>query len=153
MEHYAPAFAKRNSYFIPSVRLKQHDGQYRWHAFKGNPRYLPNGDFNGYVSVGFDIHEQKLAEEAIKQSEAQLQIKVAERTLELENQKNLFDNILKNSSNGISVTEMIRDQRGKVIDAATVLANDAAIRYIGLPIDIYLTKTAVELDPNILTSV
>ena len=153
MEHYAPAFAKRNSYFIPSVRLKQHDGQYRWHAFKGNPRYLPNGDFNGYVSVGFDIHEQKLAEEAIKQSEAQLQIKVAERTLELENQKNLFDNILKNSSNGISVTEMIRDQRGKVIDAATVLANDAAIRYIGLPIDIYLTKTAVELDPNILTAV
>ncbi|MDB5250462.1 MAG: domain S-box-containing protein [Segetibacter sp.] len=152
MEHYVPAFRNRNSYFIPAVRVKRHDGEYRWHAFKGSPRYLPDGDFNGYVGVGFDIHEQKLAEEAIKQSEAQLQIKVAERTLELENQKNLFDNILKNSSNGISVTEMIRDESGNVIDANTILANEAAIEYIGLPKEVFLAKTAVELDPNILDS-
>ncbi|RYG33209.1 MAG: PAS domain S-box protein, partial [Chitinophagaceae bacterium] len=65
MEYYGPAFEKRQPYLIPSVRVKRYDGQYRWHAFKGNPRYLPNGEFNGYVGVGFDVHEQRLAEEHV----------------------------------------------------------------------------------------
>ena len=72
--------------------------------------------------------------------------------LQLEQQKNLVENILKNSSNGISVTRMIRDNEGKVIDASTILANDAAVKFSGLPRDIYLNKTAVELDPGILHS-
>lgn len=84
MEHYTPAFEKNISYIIPAVRVKRHDGAFRWFAFKGNPRYAPNGDFNGYVGVGFDIHEQKLAEESLKFSEIQLQQKVAERTAALE---------------------------------------------------------------------
>jgi signal transduction histidine kinase len=81
-----------------------------------------------------------------------LQLKVKERTVELENQKSLFDNILTNSSNGISVSEMIRDENGEVVDVSTILANDAAVRLTGLPKDIYLSKTAKELDPNILSS-
>jgi PAS domain S-box-containing protein len=84
MEYYTTAFQNRQSYFIPAVRVKRHDGEYRWHAFKGNPRYLADGAFNGYVGVGFDIHEQKQAEEALKRSELLLQNKVAERTVELE---------------------------------------------------------------------
>ena len=84
MSYYTPAFQNQTSYFIPAIRVKRFDGEFRWHAFKGNPRYLPNGDFNGYMGVGFDIHEQKLAEEGLKLSEIQLQQKVAERTRELE---------------------------------------------------------------------
>ncbi|MDB5192531.1 MAG: domain S-box protein [Segetibacter sp.] len=152
MEHYAPAFQNKQSYFIRAVRVKRHDGIYRWHTFKGNPLYSANGEFNGYIGVGFDIHEQKLGEEIIKRSEAELQIKVAERTLELETQKNLFDNILKNSSNGISVTEMMRDESGNIIDARTILANEAAIKNIGLPEEVFLSKTVLELDPNIFES-
>ena len=72
--------------------------------------------------------------------------------LELEQQKNLVDNILKNSSNGISVTRMIRDTEGNVTDASTILANDAAVNFTGLSKEIYLGKTATELDPNILQS-
>lgn len=72
--------------------------------------------------------------------------------LQLEQQKNLVDNILKNSSNGISVTEMIRDSEGQIIDASTILANDAAVKFSGLPRDIYLNVTARELDPGILES-
>lgn len=83
MDHYGKAFQTRQSYFIPSVRVLRHDGEFRWHAFKGNPRYDSNGEFNGYVGVGFDIHEQKIAEEALKQNEFQLQQKVADRTSEL----------------------------------------------------------------------
>jgi PAS domain S-box-containing protein len=76
MELYGRAFANRQPYFIPSVRVKRHDGAYRWYAFKGNPRHLPNGEFDGYIGVGFDIHEQKLAEEAVKQSEARTRLAV-----------------------------------------------------------------------------
>ncbi|MGZ8544255.1 MAG: PAS domain-containing sensor histidine kinase [Flavisolibacter sp.] len=84
MDHYLPAFNDRKYYVIPAVRVKRKDGQYRWHAFKGNPRYSSEGHFNGYVGVGFDIHEQKLAEEQIKENEQLLQVKVEERTMELE---------------------------------------------------------------------
>lgn len=60
---YLPAFQARQSYTLPAVRLKRYDGEYRWHMFKGNVRYSPSGEFNGFIGVGFDIHEQKLAEE------------------------------------------------------------------------------------------
>jgi len=47
---------------------------------------------------------------------------------------------------------MIRDENGNIIDAATILANDAAIKYTGLPKEVYLNKTAKEIDPDILQS-
>ncbi len=64
----------------------------------------------------------------------------------------LLDNILKHSSNGISVTEAIRNEQGTVVDARTLLANEAAVRFIGFPLETYLSKTAVELQPNIIGS-
>jgi PAS domain S-box-containing protein len=76
MEIYVPAFQSGQPYFIPAVRTKRYDGIYRWHAFKGNPRYLADGNFNGYVGVGFDVHEQKVTEE-------KLEALVNERTKEL----------------------------------------------------------------------
>ncbi|MBC7868345.1 MAG: PAS domain S-box protein [Gloeobacteraceae cyanobacterium ES-bin-316] len=69
MDIYIPAFIKREAYTLPALRLKRHDGVYRWHSFKGNPRFLPNGDFNGYVGVGLDIHESKIASEKLQASE------------------------------------------------------------------------------------
>jgi PAS domain S-box-containing protein len=66
MAHYSPALEKGAPYFIPAVRVRRKDGEYRWHAFKGNPRTLANGDFNGYVGMGFDIHEQKLAQQKLE---------------------------------------------------------------------------------------
>ena len=97
-------------------------------------------------------HEQKLGEELIKKSEADLQVKVAERTAELVSQKSLLDNILIHSSNGISVTEMVRNDNGEVIDAITIMANDAAVKFTGLPRELYMSTTAKQIDPNILSS-
>ncbi|MBB1283109.1 PAS domain-containing protein [Flavisolibacter sp. BT320] len=76
MEAYAPAFEKKEPYFIPPVRTKRFDGIYRWHTFKGNPRFAADGSFHGYVGVGFDVHEQKMAKE-------RLEFLVKERTKEL----------------------------------------------------------------------
>jgi signal transduction histidine kinase len=71
---------------------------------------------------------------------------------QLEEQKNLMDNILQHSSNAISVGEMIRNEEGKIVDIRTILVNDAAVRYTGLPREQYLSKTGIELDPSFATS-
>ncbi|HEY1022673.1 MAG TPA: histidine kinase dimerization/phospho-acceptor domain-containing protein, partial [Flavisolibacter sp.] len=75
-----------------------------------------------------------------------------EKTRQLEEQKTLLDNILQNSSNGISVSRVFRDKTGKVVDAQTIMANDAAVKYIGFPREIYLTKKATELEPAVMDS-
>jgi PAS domain S-box-containing protein len=107
---------------------------------------------SGIIAMAIDVTAQVEARKKIEESEQELQVRVKERTRELESQKNLLNNILVNSSNGISVTEMIRDQNGSVIDATTIMANEAAVKFTGLPKDIYLSKTATELDPDILDS-
>jgi PAS domain S-box-containing protein len=72
--------------------------------------------------------------------------------LQLEQQRTLLGNILAHSANGISVTEIIRNDEGMVVDGRTLLANDAAVQFVGIPKEIYLTKTATEIEPNILQS-
>ena len=71
---------------------------------------------------------------------------------ELTKKNTLLDNILLHSANGISVTQIIRNDQGKVVDGRTILAIEAAIAHTGLPKEIYLSKTAVELEPNITQS-
>lgn len=72
--------------------------------------------------------------------------------VQLEEQKNLLNNILEHSANGISVTRVIRNSEGDVIDGRTILANNAAVQFSGLPREIYLSKTATEIEPNIVQS-
>jgi PAS domain S-box-containing protein len=110
-----------------------------------------NGGISGIIAVANDVSEQVRARKRIEESEQELQQRVRARTAELESQKNLLNSILTNSSNGISVTEMIKDASGNVIDATTILANDAAVRFTGLPKDIYLSKRATDLDPDIFS--
>ena len=59
---YDPAFSSREAYTVPNFRIKRFDGEYRWFTFKATPRYLPNGEFEGFMGVGFDINDQKLFE-------------------------------------------------------------------------------------------
>jgi PAS domain S-box-containing protein len=145
-----------------SEALSRHDVTYRvvssidgttrhLHSF-GKTYFTESG--KPYLMVGMiqDVTAQIIYEQQLRESEELLQKRVSERTNELESQKNLLNNILENSSNGISVSEMIRDANGNVIDATTILANEAAVKFTGLPRDIYLSKTARELDPQILSS-
>lgn len=77
------------------------------------------------------------------------QKEVAQR---VERQKTLLDNILRHSPAGISVTGVIRDEQGNVVDGRTILANDSAIEYIGLAKEDYFTKTVREIDPALFDS-
>jgi signal transduction histidine kinase len=75
-----------------------------------------------------------------------------ETVQQVERQKSLLDNILRHSPAGISVTEVIRDEQGNIVDGRTVLANDSAIEYVGLPKEDYLNKTVREIEPAMFES-
>ena len=57
------------------------DGEYRWHSVRRVPLRDENGAIIRWYSTGFDIQDQKVAEEARRQSEARLA--EAERELRL----------------------------------------------------------------------
>jgi signal transduction histidine kinase len=103
---------------------------------------------DGILSVMQDITRENLIIRQLEEHAMQLE----EQTLQLQEQKTLMDNIVKNSSNGISVSKVFRDDSGKVVDALTIMANDAAVRYIGFPREIYLTKRATEIEPAVMGS-
>ena len=63
------------------VRVRRADGQYRWHASRRVPLRDEKGDIVRWYSVGIDIHDQKVAEDALRRSEARLA--EAERDLQL----------------------------------------------------------------------
>ena len=135
---------KEGTFYQVEARYRGKDGEYRWVIARGAP-IKQDGKVIAWYGTSTDIHEQK-------QLETHLEDKVRERTEELEAKNRLLDSILKNSSNGIAVSEMIFDSSGEVVDATTIMANEAAVRFSGLPRDIYLTKRATEFDPNIISS-
>ena len=131
-------------FYEVEIRYRRRDHEYRWMIARGVP-IKKDGRVLGWYGTSSDIHEQK-------QLESLLEEKVRERTNELQDKNKLLDNILTHSSNGISVSEMIFDESGNVVDALTILANEAAIKFSGLPRDIYLTQKASAVDPNIIGS-
>jgi PAS domain S-box-containing protein len=53
------------------LRFRRADGEYRWHMVDRVALRNENGDVVRWYSVGYDIEEQKRAESALRQSEAQ----------------------------------------------------------------------------------
>jgi len=73
-----------------TMRLKNgNTGEFRWFVDNGMPQYA-NGKFTGFIGTSMDIHEQKTADEKIRQSEEKyrqlsltLEERVNQRTEEL----------------------------------------------------------------------
>jgi PAS domain S-box-containing protein len=64
LQTYIQAFDRRES-FRMQYRLRRHDLEYRWILDIGVPRFNDDGSFLGYIGVGIDVTEQKLAEKAL----------------------------------------------------------------------------------------
>jgi PAS domain S-box-containing protein len=60
-EHYAPNDTE--------VRMLHKSGQYRWVNIINRPFYDVNGKYDGYIGIGIDITERKIAEEGIRRYE------------------------------------------------------------------------------------
>jgi PAS domain S-box-containing protein len=61
--------ARRQMSYTLTMRLKSgRTGQYRWFVDNGMPQFV-NGKFSGFIGTTMDIHEQKTADEKVRQSE------------------------------------------------------------------------------------
>ena len=57
---YATAFARREEFQF-TCRLRRKDGEYRWTAARGAPRFTASGAFEGFVGTFTDVDEPGLA--------------------------------------------------------------------------------------------
>ncbi|MGK7391155.1 MAG: chemotaxis protein CheB [Candidatus Cyclobacteriaceae bacterium M2_1C_046] len=55
-----------------TFRVKHVSGEWRWTIVRAVPIRSKGGSINGWVGMNIDIHDQKIAEEALKKSEANL---------------------------------------------------------------------------------
>ncbi|MDQ3551256.1 MAG: ATP-binding protein [Bacteroidota bacterium] len=69
-----------------------------------------------------------------------------------EQQRNLLDKIMNHSPSGITVTEVIRNEAGDVIDTITITANAISEKFVGLPLDVILSKRTSEIEPAFFKS-
>ncbi len=64
---------ERQVAFRLEYRLRQRSGDYRWAIDAGTPRFNENGAYLGYVGSVTDIHDRKVAEEALEQSKKEIE--------------------------------------------------------------------------------
>lgn len=64
---------KRRGVASITYRLKRKDGSYHWIMDKSLPRLNKRGGIIGYIGAIVDIHEQKMAEESLKENQAKYQ--------------------------------------------------------------------------------
>ena len=64
-----------------SFRLKDKHGDYRWVIDRGSPKYNEQGDFEGMVGTVMDVHEEKLKEQRVRESEHRIRNIVQEATV------------------------------------------------------------------------
>jgi PAS domain S-box-containing protein len=74
--------ARNQTGFHAEYRQLHYDGQYRWVSASGVPRYDAKGEFTGFIGCCVDIHDKKLATEALQQAHQHLERRVEERTME-----------------------------------------------------------------------
>ncbi|WP_292519637.1 PAS domain S-box protein [Methanoculleus sp.] len=63
----AGAFA-RHEPFSMTLRLRRHDGEYRWIQDDASPRFDTHGNFLGYIGHCLDVTEQRRAVEALRET-------------------------------------------------------------------------------------
>ncbi|MDB5253588.1 MAG: sensor signal transduction histidine kinase [Flaviaesturariibacter sp.] len=68
----------------------------------------------------------------------------------IEEQKNVLDSILKYSPNGLAITQAIRNPDGTMVDARTVLMNEACASFNGIPNEVMLSESFATLSPELL---
>ncbi|BAY95482.1 sensor histidine kinase [Tolypothrix sp. PCC 7601] len=83
------AIANRQSY-ICEYRIILPDNQIRWVNARGSFYYNQHGQAIRLVGVVDDITERKLAESALRQAREELEVRVAQRTAELNQEKQAF---------------------------------------------------------------
>jgi PAS domain S-box-containing protein len=68
LDTYTQSFDRREK-FSMEYRLRYRDGEYRWILDVGVPRFNEDGSFAGYIGIGVDVSDRRLAEQERLSSE------------------------------------------------------------------------------------
>lgn len=134
------AFAQKSEFTV-QYRLRRHDGQYRWLADCGAPRYDANGEFDGYTGSCLDIHDLKTGESKLENYTEDLELMIQDRIYALHTKENQLKYFIE------SLPEMawIKDHNG-----AYLLVNSACADFIGTNAADIIGKTDFDLLPEAL---
>ncbi|WP_210526286.1 PAS domain S-box protein [Rubellimicrobium arenae] len=69
--------------YAAEYRVRNAEGTYRWHLFRGSPLRDDHGSIVQWIGAGLDIHDAVEAREALRQLNTDLEARVAERTASL----------------------------------------------------------------------
>jgi PAS domain S-box-containing protein len=70
--------------FVLEARYKRADGEWRWLRSESQPRWDPNGNHIGFIGVAHDITAAKQAESDLRRLNDTLELRITERTAQLE---------------------------------------------------------------------
>jgi len=107
-------------------------GEYRWHISRAVPVQGDAGGVVRWFGTSTDVHDKRLAEEALREVNATLEDRVARRGAEVEQRaKELRDQtrLLEPIVNSIAEGVVVADENGKFL-----LFNPAAERLLGVPV-------------------
>jgi PAS domain S-box-containing protein len=123
--------ASRREPFSLDHRLRRADGQYRWVMDEGRPRFGSDGRWRGYIGSVIDVHDRRLATDALQASEAKYRA--------------LFESI----DAGFCVIQMLFDDAGRATDYRFLEANPAFRHQTGLEDAVGRTARAMlpDLEP------
>jgi PAS domain S-box-containing protein len=70
--------------FVLEARYQRADGEWRWLRSESQPRWDPNGNHIGFIGVAHDITAAKQAEHDLRRLNEILELRITERTAQLE---------------------------------------------------------------------
>ena len=154
-----PGGARAGEDFAFEYRLRHRSGAYRWHLGRVVARRGPGDAVVEWVGTGTDIHDQKLAERALAESNAQLQAiaatlenrtAVAEVALQAQRAaEDRFHAAHEASPNGFQLLRARRGAAGRLDDLEYVYINDSGARLIGrAPADV-VGRRMTEVFPHV----
>lgn len=82
MDTYMTAIRRRERYEM-QYRLRRHDDEYRWLLDHGVPRFLPDGEFAGFIGSCADITDQIEQQDALREANQRLEQVGAELRVQL----------------------------------------------------------------------
>ncbi|MCK8495740.1 PAS domain S-box protein [Spirosoma sp. RP8] len=102
--------------FQTEYRLHRHDGAYRWMQENAQPMFGTDGVFNGFIGSSADVHLQK-------ELNQELDLRVQERTQELEQSNATIQRMLDGSIAAIVLLDPLYNKTGSIIDFVFRAAN------------------------------
>ncbi|MDP4229933.1 MAG: PAS domain S-box protein [Bacteroidota bacterium] len=108
----AEAYSEKKEFSF-EYRIRRHDGEYRWVAGNGRPRFSFDGTFLGFIGTCTDITERKMAREELEKEVNERTFALRTANHELREQKEFMETVLDSSIDQICVY----DKAGRFITA------------------------------------